>query len=58
MPLEPGNSPQVCGEPPMMASSATDLIRPNIVHYSLSDPVAAAEHSPPDLLVLNATFLI
>ena len=58
MPLELGSSMQYCAEPPILTGSATDVIRPVIVHHVMHDPVAAVGHSPPDLQILNATFLI
>ena len=45
MPLELGSSMQYCAEPPILTGSATDVIRPVIVHffayYCMRDPVAA-----------------
>ena len=58
MPLEPSSSMHFYAELPLVDHSYAALIRPKIVYRPATDITFPVEHSPPDLQVLYATFLI
>jgi hypothetical protein len=57
MPLEPAAFAHVDAELPATIAPAIDLA-PMVVYSTATYPVLPTEHSPPELQVLNATFLI
>ena len=59
MPLERTGAAQLpCAEVPTRVVATIDLSQPTVLYGPACDTIAAVEHSPPDLLALNATFLI
>jgi len=58
MPLEPQHSVQVHADLPVAVIGVADLAGPQVTHSLFSAPPECVEHSPPELHVLNSTFLI
>ena len=58
MPLEPAGFAQVDAELPATSPAVIDLVVPVVAPLLAVCSVIPVEHSPPDLQVLNATFLI
>jgi hypothetical protein len=58
MPLEPAGSAQVDAELPVAVTASIDVVEPPAARPPAVNGILLVEHSPPDLQVLNATFLI
>jgi hypothetical protein len=58
MPLEPASSAHVHAELPIAMTASMDLLAPAVPPAPAFRAILQVEHSPPDLQVLNATFLI
>jgi hypothetical protein len=58
MPLEPAGSAQMAAELPSTDTTSIDRLTPVAPPSPAAHAILPVDHSPPDLQVINATFLI
>jgi hypothetical protein len=58
LPLEPHGFVQALAEPPTVAIASVELVLPAVAPSPATLELAPVEYSPPELHVLNSTFLI